>query len=117
MKIFLFFYFLSVMTMPVNASETEKKIEASEVNIHNYERFVAQLEYNLPIGTSADDVTQHLDKSGIEYSDVPNEGCIYIMIKKIHRSFLVVNTDLWIRIYFSDGDLSEIKSELINTAF
>lgn len=102
--------------MPVNASQKDK-IEASAVNIRNYEKFLAQLEQDLPVGMSLNDVKQYLDENKIGYSDVPHEQCVYIMLKKIHRSFFVFATDLWIRVYFSEEGVSEINFELIDTAF
>lgn len=115
-RFLLFLLFLGVVPMSVNASE-EARIEASEVNIRNYERFVAQLERDLPVGTSLGSVKRYLDEHDIGYTDVPNEECLYIMLKRIRRSFFIVTTDLWIRVYFSEGSLSEIKTELIDTAF
>lgn len=45
---------------PVNANEEQMRIEAHQVNIDNYEQFVAQIKFELPVGTSLQDVKSYL---------------------------------------------------------
>ena len=117
-SLLMLYLIFSVVAIPVNANDEKARIEAKHVNIRNYEQFIAQLGQDLPVGTSLQDVKAYLSENKISYSDVPHEGCLYVMLKKIDRSFFIFTTDLWLRIYVSEKEcLSEIKSKLINTAF
>lgn len=104
--------------MPACANNEEKRIDVSEVNIRNYEQFVAQLEHDLPAGTSIQDVKEYLSDKSIKYGHATVEGCIKFMIKKVDSSFFVFKTDLQVKIFLSEeSGVSEIKSNLIETAF
>jgi len=108
---------LSVVAMPISANE-EKRIDASDVNIRNYEKFVEQVENDLPVGTSIQRVKDYLSEEGVKYGHATVEGCIKFMIKKVDSSFFFFKTDLQIKIFVSeDSGVSEIKSRLIETAF
>jgi hypothetical protein len=112
------FYILSLIVMPVSADDKEKRIEASEVNIRNYEQFVGQLKSDLPAGTSLQDVKTYLSNHNISYGHVPQKGYIQFMLKKIYSAFFIFNTDLHVEIFVSEENgVSEIKSELIETGF
>ena len=107
-----------VVAIPVNAIEKQKRIEPHQVNIRNYEQFIVQIKDDLPLGTSHKGVKSYLSDNNIAYSDVPHEGCFYIMLKKIYSEFFIFTTDLWIRIYVNEKNgLTEIKWDLIRTAF
>lgn len=114
---FMIFIMLFLGGLSMNTNGKEKSILASKVNIKNYEKFIEQLESDLPIGTTITEVKKQLEARGLEYSEAHSEAAFYIMIKKIRSRFLIFNTDLWIRIYFLDNHVSEVKSKLVRTAF
>ena len=118
-NILLILYLIfSVVAIPVNANDEQARIEAKQVNIRNYEQFVAQLERDLPVGTSLQDVEAYLSKNKINYGYASQEGCVKFMLKKIYSAFFVFNTDLQVKIFLSEETgVSEIKSDLIETAF
>jgi hypothetical protein len=116
--ILLIFSIFSVVAMAISANE-EKRINVSDVDIRNYEKFVNQIKNDLPVGTPIQQVKKYLSTRGIGYSDVVNdEGNIKFMIKKIYSAFFIFKTDLQVKIFVTDGEgVSEVKSSLIETAF
>jgi hypothetical protein len=107
----------SVVVMPISANE-EKRINVSDVNIRNYEKFIEQIKNDLPAGTSIQQVKDYLSEKGVEYGHATVEGCIKFMIKKVDSSFFFFKTDLQIKVFASEeSGVSEIKSSLIETAF
>ena len=122
--VLVLYFVFNVVALPVNANDEQARIKAKHVNLRNYERFVAQLERDLPVGISLQDVRAYLSENKIDYSETRNwpiEGCYHIqaMLKKIGNPFLSLigfTTGLWIRIYISEADgLLEINSKLIHT--
>lgn len=119
-KILLVLCFISGMgiALPMNADDGQERIEPDQVNIRNYEQFIAQIEHDLPVGTSFKDVEKYLLDNGIEYGYASSEGCLQFLIKKIYSAFFVFITDLQIKIYVSEeAGVTDIKSRLIETAF
>lgn len=107
-----------VVAISVSADDGRKRLEPDQVTIRNYEQYVAQVEYDLPVGTAFKDVEKYLSDNGIEYGYAPTEGCLKFMIKKIYSAFFIFITDLQIRIYISEeAGVTSIKSRLVNTAF
>ncbi len=106
------------ISMNVNANDRKERIEPDQVNMRNYEQFIAQIEHDLPVGTSFKDVEKYLSDYEIEFSHAPSEGCFKFMVKKIYSAFFVFITDLQIKIYVSEeAGVTDIKSRLIETAF
>ena len=119
-NIFILFFIFSVVTMPTSANDKElqPRIEVDQVTIHNYEQFVSQIKHDLPMGTSLQDVKTYLSDNKIEYGYASQEACIKFMLKKIYSSFFIFNTSLQVKIFVTEeAGVSEIKSELIETAF
>lgn len=108
----------SVVAIPVNAIEKQKRIEPHQVNIRNYEQFVAQVKHALPVGTPYKDVEKYLSDKGLEYGYAPSEGCLQFMINRIYSAFFIFKTDLQIKIYVSEENgVTDIKARLVETAF
>ena len=118
-NLFLLLYIIvSMVAIPVNADDGQKRMEPHQVNIRNYEQYVEQLKHDLPVGTSFKVVEKYLLDYGIEYGYASSEGCLQFMIKKIYSAFFIFVTDLQIKIYVSEETgVSDIKSRLIQTAF
>ncbi len=117
-SLLMLYLIFSVVAIPVNANDEPERIEATQVNIGNYEQFIAQLERDLPVGTSLPDVKAYLSDSKIKYGYASQEGCVKFMLKKIYSAFFIFNTDLQVKIFISEETgVSEIKSDLIETAF
>ena len=109
---------MSIFISPVNANEEQMRIEAHQVNIDNYEKFVEQNKCELPVGTSIQNVKACLSENQIEYGYVPQADYIQFMLKKTYSAFFVVKTDLHVEIFLSGkSGVSEIKYDLIETAF
>ena len=58
----------SVVPTSMKVDGVHKRIEPHEVNIRNYEQYVAQLQRNLPIGTPLQQVEKYLTDNNITYS-------------------------------------------------
>lgn len=107
-----------LVTIPVNAAEGQKRIEPPQVNIRNYEQFIAQLKDDLPPGTSFRDVEKYLSNNKLDYGYASSEGCLQFMINRIYSAFFIFKTDLQVKIYVTEETgVTEIKSRLIETAF
>ena len=110
-------FIFCMISASINANDAQKRITPDMVTIHNYEQFIAQLERDLPKGTPVEDIKKYLSENKIGYSDVPEEDCLYAMLKKIDSLFFIYTTDLWLRIYVSqESGLLKIKHDLIHTA-
>lgn len=117
-SLLMLYLIFSVVAIPVNANDEQARIEAKQVNIRNYEQCIAQLERDLPVGTSLQDVKSYLSENQINYGYASQEGCVKFMLKKIYSALFVFNTDLQVKIFISEETgVSEIKHNLIETAF
>ena len=109
---------LGVITLSACANNDNKRIKPSKVNMRNYEVFVSQIRKDLPVGTPIQKVKEYLSARQIGYSDViDEEDCFKFMLRRISSFFFIFNTDLQVRIYFTNNlEVSEVKSRLIETA-
>ena len=67
--VLVLYFVFNVAALPVNANDEQARIKAKHVNLRNYERFVAQLERDLPVGTSLQDVRAYLSENKIDCSE------------------------------------------------
>ena len=111
------------------------RIDISDVNYRNWERFVAQLERDVPVGTPVEDLKRYLSENGIEYGHFrhpyaggkhrpPDDGWVSVGVRDILRNplFEVVGFSSGLQVQFyivhEEGDVprvSRIEGTLLHT--
>ena len=75
----------------------------------------ARLQEELSSGQSRQDVEAFLSAQNVPYSFAQSENALYILERT--ASGLIITTDLWVRIYFTQGNtVKDIKVEQVHTS-
>jgi len=75
----------------------------------------ARLQEELRPGQSRQAVEAFLSVKNVPFSYAPSENAIYVLERT--ASSLIITTDLWVRIYFTDGNtVKEAKAQKMHTS-
>ena len=100
-----------------NASN-QNWIAPDKVNMKNYKEFLKQIQRDVLVGTSVEDVKEYLSRRNIAFGHVEIEGNIKVMIKKVDSKMFIFNKDLQVKIFLSDEkSVSQINSNIVEKMF
>ncbi len=127
---------VGVMAMSLGACAGQKRIKPSRVAIHNYEQFVAQFKRDFPVGTPLQEVMDYLTENQVLFGYIPpmslksyevsstveedgydhRVGYIQYMLENIYRFYLIVRTDIQVKVYVSKEEkVIDIRHRFVYT--